>query len=200
MKNAIRTVSLAFLLVLAGNAAAEAQTGQYWWAFTYQTSLSAGDTKDFTDDFSWRNMGLEGRTYLSPNFSVGVFFGWNVFNDQLDGTISLGGVDASGYQLRWVNAFPMLATAHLYLGDRSGPRPYVGTGVGTYWIENRMELGVTSVTASNWHFGLAPEAGVMIPTAGYSDVYLSAKYNYAFESGSITRPYWTFGIGIGTAF
>lgn len=200
MKNAIRTLALAFLLVLARNATAEAQTGQVWWAFTYQTALATGDTKTFTDDFSWRNVGLEGRSFLNPDLSIGVFFGWNVFHKALDGTISLGNVDASGYQDRFVNALPMLLTAHYYLGDRYGPRPYLGAGVGTYWIENRLELGVTSVTLSNWHFGVAPEVGVMIPTQGYSDTYLSAKYNHAFESGGVTRGYWTFGVGIGTGF
>ena len=200
MKNAIRVLALASLFVLAGNANAQAQSNRLWWAFTYQGALSSGDTKNFVDQFSWRNVGLEGRSFMNPDLSVGVFFGWNVFNDEGEGLVSLGSADISGYQYRFVNAFPMLLTAHYYLGDRTGPRAFVGTGVGTYWIENRMELGLTAVTVDNWHFGLAPEVGLMIPTAGFSEAYLSAKYNYAFESGGITHSYWTFGVGIGTAF
>jgi len=200
MKNAIRILALAFFLLVAGSTAAEAQTGQVWWAFTYQTALATGDTKSFTDDFSWRNVGLEGRSFVGPNVSVGAFFGWNVLNSEVDGTVSLGPVDASGYQSRFINAFPMLVTAHYYLGERYGPRPYVGAGVGTYYIENRLEMGLTALTVSNWHFGFAPEVGVMIPTGGYSEAYLSAKYNYAASSGDITRSYWTFGLGFGSGF
>jgi len=200
MKNAIRTVLLALFLVLAGNATAEAQSPEFQWALTYQTALSTGETKDFIDQFSWRNIGLEGRSMLNPDFSVGAFFGWNVFHDELDGTVSLGNVDASGYQSRYVNALPMLLTAHYYLGDRSGTRMFLGTGVGTYWIENRLELGQTKITLDNWHFGLAPEVGISIPTAGLSDAFLSVKYNYAFESGGVTHRYWTFGIGLGGGF
>ena len=200
MKNAIRTLALAFFLLFAGNTAAEAQNGQTWWALTYQTALATGDTKTFTDDFSWRNVGLEGRSFLNSNLSIGGFIGWNVLNSELDGTVSLGSVDVSGYQSRYINAFPMLLTAHYYMGQRGGSRPYIGAGVGTYYVENRLDMGLTAVTVTNWHFGFAPEVGVMIPTAGYSEAHLSAKYNYAASSGDITRSYWTFGIGFGTRY
>jgi outer membrane protein W len=198
MKYAIRVLALALLLVFVANAKVSAQAQEWWWAFTYQTALSAGDTKDFVDQFSWRNVGVEARSMINQNASVGVFFGWNVFNKEVDGTISLGAVDVSGYQSRFINAVPMLATAHYYLGSRAGPRPYLGAGVGTYWIENRLELGLTSATVTNWHFGLAPEVGVIIPTQAMAETYLSVKYNYAFEAGDIQRAYWTFGIGFAT--
>jgi len=171
-----------------------------WGGMTYQTAMSSGDMTDFVDQFSWRNIGVEGRSMIGSNASVGLFFGWNVFNQEVDGTVELGAVDASGYQSRFVNALPLLATAHYYFGRASGPRTYVGAGVGTYWIENRLELGQTAITASNWHFGVAPEIGVIIPAQGMTDTYLSVKYNYASEAGDISRSYWTFGIGFGARY
>ena len=200
MRNAMRTVALALFLVLAGNADVCAQTQGWWWGFTYQTSLTTGEMKDFVDDFSWRNMGVEGRSKVGSNATLGVFLGWNVFSDEVDGTISFDGLDVSGYQSRWVNAFPMLVTGHYYLGQRGGPRTYVGLGAGSYWIRNRLALGQTSVTIDKWHFGLAPEVGVVVPTQGYSDTYLSVKYNYAVKSGEMKRSYWTFGVGIATPY
>jgi hypothetical protein len=200
MKYAIKAVPLALLLLLFGKTDTEAQAGPLWWGMTYQTSLSVGDTKNFTDQFSWRNIGVEGKSMITPNLSVGVFAGWNVFNEEVEGTVSIGSVDASGYQSRFVNAIPFLATAHYYFGDRSRPRLFLGTGVGTYWIENKLELGLTAITLDNWHFGMAPEVGFSIPTQGNSEAYFSAKYNYAFESGGITHSYLTFGIGFGTGF
>ena len=133
---------------------------------------------------------------INENASLGLFLGWNVFNDEVDGTIGLGGVDVSGFQSRYVNAVPMLATAHYYFGDRSGRSLYLGGGVGTYWIKNRLELGLTALTATSWHFGLAPEVGVTFPTRDLAEGYLSVKYNYAFEADGISHNYWTFGIGI----
>lgn len=195
MRNKIRVVALALFLLFAGNTEADAQAGEWWWGVTYQTALTAGDTKDFVDQFSWRNVGVEGRTMINRDTSVGLFFGWNVFNEEVDGTVSLSGVDATGYQSRYVNALPMLVTVHRYLGERSGLRLFLGGGIGTYWIENRFSLGRTSLTVSNWHFGLAPEVGVTFPTQGLMEGYLSVKYNYASEAGDLKHNYWTFGIG-----
>ncbi len=193
MKNAIRVGSLALFLVLAGSAKAEAQ--EWWWGLNYQTALPSGDTKDFVDQFSWRNVGFEGRAMLKPNASVGLFFGWNVLHDELDGTIALSGVDVSGFSSRFVNAVPVLATAHYYFGDSSRRRLYVGGGIGTYYIENRLEMGVSALTSTNWHFGFAPEVGVTFPTQEFGEGYFSDKYNYAAESDNLTHSYWTFGLG-----
>ena len=200
MKTVTRVGLLALSLLLVGNAKAEAQYQDWWWGFSYQTALSAGDTKDFIDQFSWRNIGLEGRTMVNPNASVGVSFGLNVFHDEVDGTISLGGADISGYQSRYINAIPMLANAHYYLGKPRGPRPFFGVGIGTYWIENKIELGTTAITVDNWHFGLAPEAGFIFPTQGIMEGFVSAKYNMAFEAGGIEHQYWAFSIGLAARY
>ena len=183
MRLGLRIASIALFLILGTNSQAEGQYRyqEWWWGITYQTSLTTGNTKDFIDQFSWRNVGIEGRTMVNQNASVGLFFGWNVFNDEVDGTVSLGGADITGYQTRYMNAVPMLATGHLNFGQRRGPRPFIGGGIGTYWIENKVELGTTQLTADNWHFGLAPEVGFIFPTQGIAEGFISAKYNVAIR-------------------
>jgi opacity protein-like surface antigen len=199
MKNAIKVASLALCLVFMTAGEVRAQSRDWWFGATYQGALPGGDTKDFTEGFSWRNIGIEGRTLLKDNLSLGLYAGWNVFNDEVDGTISLGGADVSGYQSRFVNAIPLLATIHLYSSRRSGVRPYIGGGLGTYWVENRVELGLTGLESDNWHFGLAPEVGFAMPMQNNVAAYVSVKYNYAFEAGDVSHSYWTFGIGIATS-
>ncbi len=189
-----RVASLALLLVLLGSTEVRAQ--DWFWAVQYQTALSAGDTKDFTNQFSWRNIAVEGRAVLNPESSVGLLVGWNVFNEEVDGTLTFGGADVSGYQYRYVNAFPILATAHYYLGQRRGTRGFLGLGAGTYYIENRLEMGLTALNVNNWHLGLAPEAGILLPLQSQMVGYLSVKYNHAFAAGGVKHTYWTFGIGI----
>lgn len=195
MKNTIKVASLALFLLSMTAVDLSAQYNEWWGAISYQGSLPSGDTKTFSEPFSWRGIGLEGRTAVRSNVSVGGFVGWNVFNDELDGTVSLGGADISGFQSRFVNAMPLLATAHFYTGSRGDTRAYLGGGIGTYWIENRLELGRTALTTDNWHFGLAPEFGIILPRDRFAAGILSVKYNYAFEAGGITHSYWTFGIG-----
>ena len=196
MRYAARAGALALLLTVGASATAQAQQEQ-WWGFTYQGALTSGPTSDFIDQFSWRNVGLEGRKMVRENTSVGLFFGWNVFNKDLNGTTSLGAYDMSGFQSRFVNAFPMLMTVHYYPGEREpgSRRFFLGTGVGTYYTETRAELGLTSVTLTKWHFGIAPEFGVLVPRFGGEGL-LSVKYNYAFEAGGIKHAYWTFGVGL----
>jgi outer membrane protein W len=195
MRNAIRIASLALFLVSLTAGEANAQYQEWWTAITYQAGLPGSDTKTIADELSWRGIGLEARTMVKPNVSIGGFIGWNVFNTETDGTISMAGADISGFQSRFVNAVPLLLTAHVYSSSNRGIRPYLGAGIGTYWIENRLELGRTALTTDNWHFGLAPELGFIIPFETQLETNLSVKYNYAFESGGRTHAYWTFGVG-----
>lgn len=197
MKNGFRTLSVALLLAVAVSGDAQAQQGDWWGGVSYQGSLTAGETTDFIDGFSWRNIAFEGRKMMSDDLSIGMYFAWNVFFEEANETVSMGSWDVSGFQHRYVNSFPMMATVHYYFGETLGrsPRFFIGTGVGTYYIENRLEIGTTAITLDNWHFGLAPEVGIALPASRYTGAVLNVKYNYAFEVDGVDRSYWTFGIG-----
>ena len=159
--------------------------------------MSAGDTKRLADQFSWRNIGVEARSMVSPNVSVGFSAAWNVFNEKTDSLIQFQNADVSGTQLRYVNAFPMMATAHYYFGTRRGIRPYVGTGLGTIYSEYRLEIGTVALVANQWHLAVAPEIGVIIPINWNARAMLNARYNYGLEANGIKLSYWTIGVGVG---
>ena len=180
------------LLLTAGEAAAV----PWFWGVTYQMAQPTGDTKKFTDDFSWLNLGVEGRALLSDRISAGVVFGWNSFYEDVNEVITFDNVDVSGRQLRHVNAFPMLANFDYYFGKPSGLMPFIGGGVGTYWIENQLEIGTVAFTDANWHFGLAPEFGVTMPMGHGIRGLFNVRYNWAVESDNIEHTFWTFGLGI----
>ena len=171
-----------------------------WSGGTYQAALSQGDTELFADGLEWRNFGLDFRKMVSPQASIGFFTGWHTFNNQEDGLLSFDQVDVSGLQRRFLNAFPLLLTGHWYLQDARRGGAFVGLGAGTYWIENRVEVGRTSLSTDEWHFGVAPEVGWALDTASGLAPYLSVRYNYAFEAGDFSHSWWTFGIGIATGF
>ena len=64
-------------------------------------------------------------------------------------------------------------------------RTFVGLNVGTYYILQRLDMGVYRIDNDNWHFGLAPEAGLIIPVGeDNTSIYLGGRYNYAFDSGT----------------
>ncbi len=176
--------------------------------FTYQISFPTSNTKDFTNDVSFRGIGVEGRKMVMQNTSVGVSFDWNVFHTEINEILNLEeltdgeitGDVSGGAQNRITNAFPMLVTVHQYFGEEGGKAtPFVGLGVGTYLIKRRFEIGVFGFDDNTWHFGLAPELGFGIKTGWNSFFYSTARYNYAFASGGVDAQSY-FGIKIGVAY
>ena len=195
MSKTMGIIATALSLTLVLSAGGSAQ--QWFWGFEYMVSSSAGDTKDFSSEFSWRNFGIEGRNLIEDNFSVGPYFGWNVFAQKTDTLISFAGADVNGTQFHYVNAFPVMATGHYYFGRRRGVRPYLGVGLGTYYVEKRLEIGTVAFQTRDWHLGVMPDVGVIIPVNYNVRAMLNVRYNYGFPAGGNKVTYWTFGIGIG---
>jgi hypothetical protein len=199
--------SLALIMVFGG----EAQAQDWWWGITYQMSATSSlpgnsdSSVNFIEDFSFRGFGIDAR-YVperGAKYSFGFNAGWNVLNEKNDfgterNTISLPTADITGTQLRYFNSIPVLANASYYFGERGGIRPYLGLNAGTYYIERRVDIGVSAIVDDAWHFGWAPEAGIVVPL-GRPEVAMlfNVRYNWAFSSGGTgDQKYWGFNIGI----
>ncbi len=107
--------------------------------------------------------------------------------------------NVSGNQYRIMYGSPIMATAFWYPKsplDNPSYMPYLGLGVGTIYTKERLEIGIVAFEDTAWHFGLSPEAGVMIPVGYYTNLLVGARYNYAFESGdSPEYQWWTLSVG-----
>lgn len=195
----IEAVSALIALYLAIGAA-EAKAQDWWFGFTYGAATPSGDTKEFAEGFSWRNVGIDGRKMLSDNLSAGFYTAWNVFDERASEAQTAGfeGIDVTGTPYTYVNAFPILATAHYYLGTpdwRGGVRAFVGAGAGAYVEEHRLDIGLSSFTDTAWHLGLSGDAGVAYKFRTPVAVYLSARYNYGFKAHDRTLSYFSFSVG-----
>jgi hypothetical protein len=192
----------AFALVVIGSTCT-AVAGETIGAFTWNYSQPVSDTNEFTDNDSWLGAGLEGRTALGlGNTSIGVLFGWNEFHDTSDRLIELPSGAISGGQYRNLNIYPMLVTGHYYFGEYGTPRPYIGLGAGMYYVRQLLDIGFNALEAQDWHFGLAPEFGVLIPAGRGNEAgtIISLRYHYPFEGGEYwggekSYSYVTFGVG-----
>jgi len=192
----ISVIMIAAVIGLVPVAATHAQVGL--GSVTWQVSGGLGDTGDFIDEISFIGFGLEGRSYVGKNWSVGVEFDWQVWDQQTDEPIEIEGGTLSGMQFRYINAFPMLATLHLYAGDIHDFRMYLGVGVGAYYIMKRLQIGLANLEDKDWFFGGGPEFGFLIPM---DEVHFlaSARINYAVRNFSDTEDaemWWTAKIGI----
>jgi outer membrane protein W len=172
---------------------------------SYNMGLPNSMTRSFVQNYSWRGFGFEVRSFRSDNLSVGGSFSWNIFAEKTDKIIYLENGAASGTQIRSLNVLPLMLNSHYYLGTPAGRmRPYVGINVGTYYIVQRLEIGVLSLEDNNWHFGLAPEFGIMFSSYSGTIFFVNARYNYAFKAGQDLKgqgkdwAYW--GINVGVSF
>jgi len=175
-------------------------SGQDWLnGVTYQISFPLSDTKDFANKTSFRGVGLDFRKFVKQDVTVGLAADWNVFHEVTDEMIDLNKVNperygnVSGTQNRIVNAFPILATVHYYLGQDNLFN--IGLGVGTYYVKNRLEIGVVAINDDNWHFGLAPEIGFKKLVGYTTNFFVSAKYNYAFKANETQPSYVALKVG-----
>jgi hypothetical protein len=174
-------------------------------AFHYDISLPDQGTKDFIDETSWLGFGFDGRWFVNADVPVtlGIALGWHVFDKETSETIVFDNGALSGHQHRYLNSFPIMLTGHYYFGDKERLWAFVGAGVGTYCIIQRFEVGVFAFEETNWHFGVYPEVGLQIPLQEV-DLFVSARYNYAFEAGESlsgqAKDYNYWGINLGFAY
>ena len=189
------------LLTVVIMAAAVTGFSQALYTINYTMSFATGETSDYISKASFRGISFDGRGFLTDNISLGGHVNWSTFYEKVpEATYTDDTRSITGTQFRYINAFPILFNAHYYTGTAEGEtRFYVGLGVGTYSINQRTDMGVWSVEDHTWHFGFAPEIGVLIPVGYASGINVSLKWNYAVKSNDSIDYNW-FGLNIGYAW
>jgi outer membrane protein W len=149
----------------------------------YNTAVGLGDTHDFAPNFSFLGFSFDWRARVTDNFWPGLSLAWQSLYGKEQKTLSYSNTTFTGTIATSLNVFPMLATGNYYfMTDSRGARPYAGLGVGAYAAEHRVDVGIWTISDTSWHFGLAPELGVALPT-GRHQLVVSTKFNYGFASG-----------------
>jgi outer membrane protein W len=189
------------LSILVAMLISSATYSQAIYSLNYTMSLGVGDQADYINAASFRGFTFDGRGFISDQVSMGGVFTWSTFYEKLGGvTVTDGTTTLTGNQYRYINAFPMLLTAHYYTNnDPYSTRAYLGTGLGAYKITKRTNVGVWSVEDAYWHFGIAPEVGILIPINMDTKFNIGLKYHYAFKTKESINYSW-FGLNLGFAW
>ena len=201
MKPRLLFFALGLALLCLAPASQAQFTGDSYGAITYNMGLPVSDTKDFTSAYSWRGMGMEFRKFVKPSTSVGLSLGWNVFHEEVFGTIALGDDrgHATGNQDRTINAFPLMVGFQFYGGQEGSARPYAGFYGPGFYVEQRLDVGIYSLQDDGWNWGLAPELGIIVPLQSGANMLLNVRYNYAFEASG-RGPFQYLGFNVGFAW
>lgn len=161
---------------------------QKWMgSLTYQISVPMGDTKDFTGKTSFRGIGLDFRYTVQKSTTVGFILGWNVFNERSYETTEIATDNPgtiTGTQDSYLNSYPIMINAHYHFGNKGQVRPYLGLNAGGFIMTQRLGIGIHAFENTRWEWGVAPEAGILIPINYDSGFLVSGKYNYAFTGES----------------
>jgi len=187
---------IAFFILFASLATVNAQS---LWNITYDMSVPLGSTNDFISKTSFRGFGIDGRGFINQNVTLGGSWDWNVFYSwQENLTTTENNVTVTGNNYNYGNYMPIMFNTHYYFGEDGGIRPYIGTGVGTIWKEERKDVGSFNVMLdNNWQFGFTPEVGIFIPVASSSLLFVRAKYVYGVKTSQVrATSYLSFGVGI----
>ena len=123
--------------------------------------------------------------------------GWNTFYQSETGSFTDETTTRTGTQYNWLNVWPMLVTFDYFFGTDGDTQPYLGLGIGTYWIEQRTQMGLFSDTYDTWNFGIAPEVGVLFPINLYSNFYVNVKYNYGLNGNADVENYSWMSFNVG---
>jgi len=169
-----------FILIVVLSFSAFGQ--EFMTTLTYTISAPAGETTSFIESTSYLGLSFDGRKFVLPFLSVGFYTGWQVFYENGDVPINVDQGTISGNQYRYLNTFPIMLNAHLYIGPDQCIRPYIGINAGAYFTWKRLNIGVLTAEEKKWVLGVAPELGMTVPI-GDVHINLSAKYNYALPPG-----------------
>ncbi len=171
------------------------------WNFDWSMGFPMGDMKDFSEQPSFRGFQIEGRSFVTAKIAVGGMASWNVFYENYGWTTETFDDDKTiyGYKRRYINTMPLMVTGHYYF-TQSGIQPYIGAGLGTYYIESRDFMGIYYVQGKAWHFGLAPEVGVVMPVGmGNTGININFKYNMAAKTKDEQSYQWL-GVNVGLTY
>lgn len=168
----------------------------------YSMGFGTGETNDFIDKGSFGGMNLEFGQYLyEDKFSVGIQTGFQNFYKELPkATYPIDNGAVTGKQYRYLSAIPIMANGSFYpLGQETKVIPHVGLGIGTYYIDKQLDMGITSLYTTTWHFGLAPQLGASIPINYKTSINLNAQYNMAIKTKDNPAENWL-SVSVGFRF
>lgn len=161
----------------------------------------AGSMSDLMTSTSFSGFNIDYRHCYKNNIIIGGRVGLNSFLESrnviiidLVNDISYGNIN---YR---INAVPIMFIVD-YMFSSNKFIPYVGVGIGTYFINSYTKSNNTTTEKnSSFHFGVSPEVGITIPfIISNFGLSLGSRYNYALGAGSSSGYSW-FDFNIGISF
>lgn len=167
-------------------------------SFSIQYAMGfGGNMNSYVSSTSLQGATFEYKLYPQPNISIGIDAGWNHFYERRAyDTYTKGTLSLTGVQYRTADAIPIFVTTSFYMSPGEKINPYIGLGIGTMYVSRFTDMGIWRLTEDDWHFGLKPEAGILVSANPDMDILFGLRYNYAVAtSDTMEQTFLTFNIG-----
>ena len=178
-------MKLAKLMIVSLALISTAESQDIFTGISWDIGFPVGTTSDFVTKTSYAGFSFEGKRFIDPDATVGLSIGWNHFSLLTTQTVQIQNGAISGTQVRYLNVVPILLNTNYFLGSKNDDfRPFIGMNIGTYHVYDELDIGVVALSNNLWHFGLAPEAGIMYQLDRNMYFLATVRYNYAFDEGT----------------
>ncbi|MBL0322473.1 MAG: hypothetical protein IPP80_08895 [Ignavibacteria bacterium] len=196
-------LSLAVMSTMLAGASAQDYYGSLYWSVATPT----GQFRSFVNETSVAGFGIDVQWWASDHISGGLVLGYNLWSDVYRGVTQqfqyneLQGA-INGTQVHTMNSFTMMLGGRYLFGGSRDVRPFVGLAAGTITSSQVIDVSLVRFQETNWHFGVAPSLGLLIPMGYNSMMDLSARFSYAMPSGQAlygasenTLTFWSINAG-----
>lgn len=194
-------ISIGMFLAFGINNSALAQENTHW-EIQWNISMPYGDFKDWIDETSIRGIEFGGNYHFETNVTLGGAVGYGAFFKKTPRmTVEYGSNTVTAVQFRDLYNYFFLAEAGYAYRSDFLVTPYARVGIGAYYTEQVLQLGLVYWRDESWDFGVRPEIGalIQIPNSGIGFI-VNGKYNAIIDYGNDLENLNFFTVGIGFVF
>jgi hypothetical protein len=166
-------------------------------SWQYSMGFGSGNLHEYISPASFRGVTFNVHKFVSPNVTLGMEAGWNVFYEKMPfDSYTYRDATYSGKQSRYSKHFPILATVNYFMNVDAVLTPFAGFGLGTMYSLRNTDMSTYTFESDAWHFAIKPELGLMY---NFDDVsfLISSKYYHGFKAGDLpAQGYFTINVGL----
>jgi hypothetical protein len=150
----------------------------------YSVGFASGSLNKYIPNKTFDGFQCHWRYFIKRNISLGFRTGYNNFKTTLPRDVyETDRGTVSAVQTRYFSSAPFIPTAYYYMRSLHYVMPYVGGGLGPYFLRYEKYFGVVPDRQTSIRFGLSPEAGIVIPFKNSGlGLILTGRYNQVFYS------------------
>ncbi len=169
------------------------------WELEWNIGFPTGDFGDYIDETSLRGIEFGGSYEFETAVTLGASIGYAAFFNETERiTVEFDDGALTAKQFRDIYSYTFLLEGGYAFFQGSDIRPFIKLGIGAYYTEQNLQIGLLYLDDDSWDFGMRPEFGVhYFNTRSQVGVTINGKFNFITDYGNNLDNfyYWTLGVG-----